>query len=69
MKIKKKYLAWICLALLFLFHAVNNIDYMIKDTRPPAWDQSWHSAISLSHYNSFTGKGRRGLRKNFMVSS
>ena len=62
-KTKKKHFAIIILSLIFLFHLINNLTYVHLDTRPPAWDQSWHSAISLSYYNSLTGKGEGDLEK------
>ena len=45
----------VLLGLIILFHFVNNISYLSLDTRPPAWDESWHTAISFSYYNQLTG--------------
>jgi 4-amino-4-deoxy-L-arabinose transferase-like glycosyltransferase len=52
----------ILLALIIVFHVVNNISYLSLDTRPPAWDQSWHKSISLSYYYQITG-GESDLNK------
>jgi hypothetical protein len=45
-----RYLEYIPIAFIFLFHSILNIFYILKDTRPPAWDQSLHLTLSLIYY-------------------
>jgi len=53
----ERYLEYLPIALVFLFHSILDIFYIIKDTRPPAWDQSLHLTLSLI-YSRLLGAGR-----------
>lgn len=41
------------LLIVWIFHSVLNIWYILKDTRPPGWDQSVHSLLSLAYFRGY----------------
>ena len=43
----KKYIDYIALSFLFIFHSILDIWFIFRDIRPPSWDQSLH--LTLTH--------------------
>lgn len=52
-----EYRDYLIISLVFIFHAVLDVFYILRDTRPPAWDQSVHLTLSLV-YSQLISAGR-----------
>jgi len=49
----KKYIDYIPLLVLFIFHSILDIWFILKDTRPPAWDQSAHLILTQAYLRGY----------------
>lgn len=49
----KKYIDYIVLSIILIFHSILNIWWILKDTRPPAWDQSVHLIFGLAYFRGY----------------
>lgn len=56
-KIEKNIINYGVLSAIFVFNSVLTIYFLVRDTRPPAWDQSLHLTLSLI-YKGLLGSGR-----------
>ena len=49
----KKYVDYIVISIVLLFHSILNIWYVFKDTLPPSWDQAYHLLFSSAYFHGF----------------
>ena len=50
---KKQIDYYIALFILFIFHSVLDVWFILKDTRPPAWDQSSHLILTQAYLRGY----------------
>lgn len=48
-----KYIDYGILSAILFFHAIPNIWWILKDTKPPGWDQSVHLMLGLAYFRGY----------------